>query len=102
MLCLEDCIALSDLTEEEILAIAQHEHIPEIAAAEMGNYLVHRADGEQCIRAIIRDDIAAAAEGGDRLRELALKLVLRNYILQHPRCNERHRRELHLPERRSL
>ena len=29
-------------------------------------------------------------------------LVLRNYILQHPRCNERHRRELHLPERRSL
>jgi hypothetical protein len=102
MLCLEDCIALSDLTEEEILAIAQHEHIPEIAAAEMGNYLVHAADGEQCIRAIIRDDIAAAAAGGDRLRELALKLVLRNFILQHPRCDERRRRELRLPERRSL
>jgi hypothetical protein len=102
MLCLEDCIALSELTEEEILAIAQHEHIPEIAAAEMGNYLVHAPNGEQCIRAIIRDDIAAAAEGGDRVRELALKLVLRNYILQHPRCDERRRRELRLPERRSL
>lgn len=68
----------------------------------MGNYLVHAADGEQCIRAIIRDDIASAAVAGDRLRELALKLVLRNFILQHPRCDERHRRELRLPERRGI
>jgi hypothetical protein len=101
MLCLEDCIALSELTEEEILAIAQHERIPEIAAAELGNYLVHAPNGEQCIRGMIRDDIAAAAANGDRTRELALKLVLRNYILQHPRCDERLRRELHIPERRA-
>jgi len=102
MLCLEDCIALSELTEEEILAIAQHEHIPEIAAAEIGNYLVHAPDGEQCIRAIIREDIEAAVAAGDRLRALALKLVLRNFVLQHPRCDERRRQELRLPERRSL
>ena len=102
MLCLEDCIALSELTEEEIRAIAQHEHIPEIAAAEIGNYLVHAPDGELCIRAIIREDIDAAVAAGDRLRELALKLVLRNFILQHPRCDERRRGELRLPERRSL
>jgi hypothetical protein len=101
MLCLEDCIALSELTEDEILAIAQHEHIPEIAAAELGNYLVHAPNGEQCIRAMIRDDIAAAAASGDRTRELALKLVLRNYILQHPRCDERLRRDLRIPERRA-
>ena len=100
MLSLEDCIALSDLTEEEILAIAQHEHIPEMAATELGNYLVHAPDGEQCIRGIIRDDIAAAAAAGDRTRELALKLVLRHYIVQHPRCDERLRKELHIPERR--
>jgi len=101
MLCLEDCIALSDLSEEEILAIAQHEHIPEMAAAELGNYLVHAPNGEQCIRAMIRDDIAAAAACGDRMRELALRLVLRNYIVQHPRCDERTRRELRIPERRA-
>jgi hypothetical protein len=100
MLCLEDCIALSDLSEEEILAIVQHEHIPEMAAAELGNYLVHAPNGEQCIRAMIRDDIAAAIGCGDRTRELALKLVLRNYIVHHPRCDERTRRELHIPERR--
>lgn len=40
MLSLEDCIALCDLTEEEVLAIAEHEHIPEMAATELGNYLL--------------------------------------------------------------
>lgn len=102
MLNLEDCLGLCDLSEEEVLAIAQHERIPEIAAAELGNYLVHTPDGEICIRGMIRDDIAAAARSGDRDRELALKLVLRNFIVGHPRCNERLRGELRLPERRQL
>ena len=34
MLTIQDCIELSELTEEEILAIAEHEHIPEMAAIE--------------------------------------------------------------------
>ena len=100
MLSLEDCIGLSDLTEEEILAIAKHERIPEIAAAELGNYLIHCPDGELCIKAMIVDDIAAASAAGQRDRVLALKLVLRNFIVQHPRCDERRRRELHVPDRR--
>ena len=43
MLTLQDCIELSELTEEEILAISEHEHIPEMVALELGNYLVHTA-----------------------------------------------------------
>jgi hypothetical protein len=100
MLTLEDCIGLCGLTEEEVRAIAAHEHIPEIAAAELGNYLVNSPDGELCIKAMIRDDIAHACASANRERELALKLVLRTFILQHPCCEERHRRELRLPERR--
>jgi len=100
MLSLEDCIALCGLTEEEVLAIAEHEHIPEIAATELGSYLVRTPEGELCIKAMICDDIAAAAESGDRVRELTLKMVVRNFILEHPNCDERHRRELHVPERR--
>lgn len=101
MLCLEDCLALCDLTEEEVLAIAHHEHIPEIAAAELGNYLVHTPEGEMRIKAIIRDDIAATRAKGDRARELALKVLLRNFVLQHPNCEERHRRQLCAMERRT-
>lgn len=100
MLQLEDCIALCDLTEEEVLAIAEHERIPEMAAIELGSYLVRSPDGELFIKSMIRDDILAAIERGDREHELALKCVLRDYILQHPRCNERMRRGLHQPERR--
>lgn len=100
MLRLEDCIALCDLTEEEVLAIAEHERIPEMAAIELGSYLVRTADGELYIKSMIRDDISVAAERGDRDRELALKCVLRDYILQHPRCDDRMRRSLHQPERR--
>lgn len=100
MLTLEDCIALCELSEKEVLAIGEHEHIPEIAAAELGNYLVHTPEGEVCIKAMIKDDIATAAARGNRNHELALKLLLRNFILQHPRCDERHRQELGAVERR--
>ena len=90
MLSLEDCIALCGLTEEEVLAIAEHEHIPEMAAAEMGNYLVQTPEGEMRIKAIIRDDIAHARARGERNRELALRLVLHHYLEGHPGCEERH------------
>jgi hypothetical protein len=100
MLSLEDCIGMCGLTEEEVRALAQHEHIPEIAAAELGNYLVSSRDGELYLKVMIRDDVAHAMACGDRERELVLKLLLRNFVLQHPRCEERHRQELRLPERR--
>lgn len=100
MLTLEDCIGLCGLSEEEILAIAEHEHIPEMAAVELANYLVQMPDGELYIRAMIRDDILAAVQAGHRDRALALKLVLRNFVLCHPRCDERCRCEMRLPERR--
>lgn len=100
MLSLEDCLALCDLSEEEVLAIAHHEHIPEIAAVELGNYLVQTPEGEQRIKAIIRDDLAEAASSGDRTRMLALKHLLREFVLHHPDCEERHRARLVPVERR--
>lgn len=84
MLSLEDCIALSSLAEEEIAAIAEHEHLPMIVAAELGNYLVHLPDGNRRVKSMIRDDIEAARARGDLVHELALKLCLRHYLLCHP------------------
>lgn len=101
MLTFNDCLALCDLTEEEVLAIAEHEHIPEVAAAEMGHYLVCTPEGEIRIKRIIRDDIDAARAHGNRPRELGLKRVLRNFLLEHPHCEERHRADLHALERRA-
>lgn len=89
MLSLEDCIALSELTEEEIMAIAEHEGIPEMAATEMGNYLVQSPNGEMRLRAMIVEDIQSAEGRGDVKRVLALKLVCRQYLSDHPSAERR-------------
>jgi hypothetical protein len=83
VLTIEDCIGLSELTEEEIRAIAQHEHIPEIVAAELGNYLIHTPSGEKRIKAMIVDDIEQARRNRDLPRVLTLKLCLRHFLQHH-------------------
>ena len=83
MLTIQDCIELSDLTEEEILAIAEHEHVPEMVAVELGNYLVHTASGEKKIKRMIADDIAHAKETGNVKHGAVLKTVLKHYVEHH-------------------
>jgi DNA repair protein RadC len=83
MLTIEDCIGLSELTEEEILAIAQHEHIPEMAAVELGNYLIHTPSGERRIKAMIVDDIEDARRSGNAHRVVMLKLCLKRFLENH-------------------
>ncbi len=83
MLTIEDCIALSELNEDEIAAISEHEHIPEIVAAEYGNYLLHTAEGVPMLKRIILDGIQAAERRNDLRRALHLRLVLRHFIRTH-------------------
>ncbi len=84
MLSYEDCVELSDLTEEEIEAIAEHEHLPEIAALEMGSYLVHTEEGVPMIKRIILDDIEEERRRGHNQKVLQLKLVLKHFVETHP------------------
>lgn len=83
MLTIQDCIELSGLTEEEIHAIAEHEHVPEMIAVELGHYLVQTPTGEKRIKAMIVDDLRDARERGDHLHVLKLKLCLRHYLEHH-------------------
>ncbi len=84
MITLEDCIALCELDEAEILAIAEHEHIPEIAAAALAQYLLHQAHGPERIRDMLRDDIRAALARGDRAHARDLFMALRHFVSCHP------------------
>ncbi len=86
MLTYEDCVGLTGLEEEEIEAIAQHEHIPEIVAAEMGCCLAHEPGGESRIVQIIRDDIAAANEHHHPQEALHWKQVLTHFNQTHHLC----------------
>jgi hypothetical protein len=87
MLTYQDCVALCGLHRREVEAIAEHEHVPPIVAAELGNYLCRNPAGELCIQRYILDDIAAAEKRADRHHLAVLQAVLKHFVHTHP---ERH------------
>ncbi len=84
MISLEDCIALCGLTEEEVLAIAEHEHMPEVAAAALAQYLLKKPHGPERIRDMIVDDVLAAQARGDQQHVQTLLHVLHHFLKVHP------------------
>ena len=84
MLSLEDCIALCGLDENEVLAIAEHEHIPEIAAAALAGYLVRQPHGGEKIRTMIIDDIRKALDERRINHAAELFMALRHFLQEHP------------------
>jgi hypothetical protein len=81
---LEDCIAFCGLTEAEVLAIAEHEHIPEIAAAALAECLLAEPHGPERIGLMIREDIRAALARHDRDHARELLIALRHFLSEHP------------------
>ena len=96
MITLEDCLAMSGLTKEDIDAIAEHEHLPEIIAAELGRYLTCRPGGTREIRRMILDDIAAADLRRDVRHTAQLRRVLLHFCREHPEVREQQTRRTRL------
>jgi hypothetical protein len=84
MISLEDCLALCGLTEDEVFALAEHEHIPEIAAAALGQYLLNQPNGCQTIRDMIAEDIQWARVRSDGSHAQELTLTLEHFVISHP------------------
>jgi hypothetical protein len=83
MISLEDCIALCGLSEAEVAAVAEHEHLPEVAAAVLGQYLLHQKHGADRIREMIVDDMRAALKAGDTSHAGELLAALRHFLATH-------------------
>ena len=79
MLTIDDCIALSGLTEAEISAIAEHEHIPFTQAAVLGRCLACDERGLDTLKFMILNDIWAAERRGDLDHARELIQTLQNY-----------------------
>ena len=84
MLTPEDCLALCQLTEAEVAAIAEHEHVSEVIAMEMGQYLCHTPEGEARIERMIVEDIKVARSKGNITHMSKLVGVLRHFVENHP------------------
>ena len=83
MLTYEECLAMSDLTEGEIEAIAEHEHMDPMIALALGQYLISH-EGDQRIKSIILDDIHRAERSGNRRHAEVLRKVLQHFLATHP------------------
>ena len=84
MISLEDCIAFCGLDEDQVAAISEHEHIPEIAATALADYLLKQPHGGEAIRTMIIDDIHKALDGGRVRHAQELFMALRHFLDQHP------------------
>jgi hypothetical protein len=84
MITLEDCVGFCGLTEEEVLAIAEHERLPEIAATALAQYLLSQEHGVERVRDMIVDDIHRAQVVRDKQKILMLLHVLHHFLKSHP------------------
>ena len=78
MISVQDCIDLCGLNEDEVAAIGEHEHIPEVAAAALASYLLHQPHG------MIIDDILTALYQGRVTHAAELFMALRHFLERHP------------------
>lgn len=84
MLTYQECLDLCELEEDEIEAIAEHEQLPEIAALELGEYLVNSPEGVPMIKKMILEDIEHARARGDFRHAAKLRSVLKHFVETHP------------------
>lgn len=84
MLSLDDIMGMCECTEEEIAAIAMHEHVPDAIASEMGAYLTHCENGIPRMKIIIKDDIEYARKKGNLEEANRLNEVLKHFVASHP------------------
>ncbi len=75
---------MSGLTEEEIQAIAEHEHVPEVVAAELGSCLLESSEGVCLIRRYMVEDIEKAQMHGKPAKAMHLNHVLSHFNATHP------------------
>jgi hypothetical protein len=88
MISLEDCVALCGLDKDEVDAISEHEHIPEVAATALASYLLKQAGGCVRIRTMMVDDIHEALDAGRIEHAAELFMALRHFLAHHPEARE--------------
>lgn len=83
MITIEDIIGMTNLTVEEIDAVAEHECIPEACAAALADYLMHKPKGPEVVRQMISDDIRAALKRGNRDHAAECLCALKHFMAEH-------------------
>ena len=84
MLCLDDCLDFCELENDEVEAIAEHEHVPVIVAAEIGSELLKSDVGVVKLHTMILEDIEIALAHGRTEHAQELAMTYRHFQSAHP------------------
>lgn len=84
MLSIKDCLDYCDLTEDEIELIAQHEGIPDVAAAQLACGLVQTPEGVLLLTHCMQDLIERATERGELEKAERAKGLYARFTADHP------------------
>lgn len=84
MISIKDCIDYSDLTEDEVATIAEHEHLPYASAAQLACCLAQSQDGAEVLRCLLKDAVCDADNCGHaEVLEMAQRAYAQ-FIANHP------------------
>jgi hypothetical protein len=90
MISIDDCIAFSGLTQEEVNAIGEHEHVLPAVAAAVASSILRAEAGPLEICEMIVDDIRAAMSGRHVRHAAELLAALRHFMAAHPEAVTSH------------
>lgn len=89
MLTLQDCLELAELTEDELDAIAHHEHLPAIVAIEKAHAFLQQEWGAPAVRQMVIDEVRTCLKNQDA-DKVAQALRTLDYVFQaHPGGHDR-------------
>ncbi|NMG54466.1 hypothetical protein [Aromatoleum aromaticum] len=84
MLSIRDCLDYCDLTDDEVALVAEHEGIPEGAAAQVVCGMVQTPEGVLMLTTYMQDLIERATKRGDLERAERARNVRARFMADHP------------------
>lgn len=85
MISMKDCLDYSDLTEDEVAAIAAHEHLPYPCAVELACCLAQSQEGAEVLRCLLKDAVCDAKSCHRAEALKTARRAFRQFAANHPK-----------------
>lgn len=84
MITVEDVVGMTCLSEEEVAALAEHDHLSDYDAALLGEYLMHQHHGAAKVQQMICEDVREALHKDNVAHAKELYKVLHHFLSEYP------------------
>jgi hypothetical protein len=84
MISMKDCLDYSDLTEDEVSVIAEHEHLPYPCAVELACCLAQSQEGTEVLRCLLKNAVCDAENCGRPELLQSAQHALEQFAANHP------------------